>query len=59
MNEFEALLQMVEDDGATPAGSMPSPEYVRALRENSDLHGPQAVVDAHRNADPPKGGTQK
>lgn len=51
---FAALLEMVEDDGASPPGQMPPTEYVAALRD-APLGRSGEVAEAHRNnAGPPE-----
>jgi len=62
--KLEALLQMLAEDGDSPAGNAPPVEYLDALRDADDLDKPREVADAHREghgppdwAGQPSGGT--
>lgn len=48
----DALLRMIAEDGATPAGTIPGTDYIGALRE-APAGEAQAVADAHRNNETP------
>jgi len=49
LDQFEALLDLIEQDGVTAPGELPPPEYVRALREsNGDRRPLKDVSKAHR-----------
>lgn len=61
VDQFEALLDLIEQDGASPAGQLPSADYIRSLRESTgDRQEIEAVREAHRNgnAPPDAGGGQ-
>lgn len=48
LDQFEALLDLIEQDGATPPGELPPPEHVRALRESAgERERLAAVREAH------------
>jgi len=44
----ESLLQMIADDGVTPAGELPPPEHVEAVRGAGELGDGRDVAAAHR-----------
>ena len=46
LQKVETWLDMVADDGDTPAGQPPSPDYVRALRD-APLGRARDVREAH------------
>lgn len=48
LDKFEALLDMITEDGSTPAGELPPAEHVAALRELDDLD--RARVEEIRSA---------
>lgn len=52
-----ALLSMIEENGATAAGSTPRPGDVKALQDAWKLGQPEEVRQAHKkNNTPPKFG---
>lgn len=55
LDKFEALLEMIAENGATPAGQLPPVEHIDALREMDDLDRGriQEVAEAHRNGNAP------
>lgn len=55
VNRFEALLDMIEDSAASPAGQLPPAEHIAALREADgiDREAIRAVRDAHANGEGP------
>lgn len=57
--QVEALLRLIEEDGATPPGEAP-PDHVGAIRGVEQLGEAEAVADAHAqsNAPPDVGGSR-
>jgi hypothetical protein len=49
-----AFLQMITEDGATPAGELPPVEFVEALGQTTELgHGREVAKAARENRAPP------
>lgn len=55
VNRFEALLDMIEADGASPAGQLPPASHVTALRQADgiDPEAIRSVRNAHANGNSP------
>lgn len=50
---IDALLEMWESDGSTPAGDPPDLDHIRSLREARDKSEIDAVTDAHKRGEAP------
>jgi len=51
--QVAALLRMIADSGASPAGAMPGASYVEALADTTAVDDPRAVAQAHREGNGP------
>lgn len=53
--KVDALLQMIAESGASPAGEMPGQAYAEALANAASLDDPRAVAQAHFEGTAPPG----